>query len=168
MSAKLGKGVELLRGLIIERMPEGPALYPDETVTDQPLDVRLAEIVREKALAVTRQEVPHSIAVVVHELELGDGLAKVFASLIVERHVHVGALHGEGVRLGARVRERQRRAGGGGGAHRAVREVLQLDGGCLRRVLTRRGGGPLRTAHARDEQDGGDPDGCDALHGARA
>ena len=109
VSAKLGKGVELLRGLIIERMPEGPALYPDETVTDQPLDVRLAEIVREKALAVTRQEVPHSIAVVVHELELGDGLAKVFASLIVERESQKGIVIGRGGEtlktIGSRARE---------------------------------------------------------------
>ncbi len=90
-------------------MPEGPALYPDEMVTDQPLDVRLAEIVREKALAVTRQEVPHSIAVVVNELERGDGLAKVFASLIVERESQKGIVIGRGGEtlktIGSRARE---------------------------------------------------------------
>ena len=90
-------------------MPEGPALYPDEMVTDQPLDVRLAEIIREKALAVTRQEVPHSIAVVVNELERGDGLAKVFASLIVERESQKGIVIGRGGEtlktIGSRARE---------------------------------------------------------------
>ena len=109
VSAKLGKGIGLLRGLIIERMPEGPALYPDEMVTDQPLDVRLAEIVREKALAVTRQEVPHSIAVVVNEVERGDGLTKVFASLIVERESQKGIVIGRGGEtlktIGSRARE---------------------------------------------------------------
>ena len=59
----------MLLDLLVDRLPEGPALYPADTVTDQPLEDRLAEIVREKALAVTRQEVPHSIAVVVEELE---------------------------------------------------------------------------------------------------
>src|SRR5207247_1220020 len=63
VSARQGKGVGTLRRLILERIPEGPALYPEETITDQPLAVRLAETEREKELAVTRQEVPHSIAV---------------------------------------------------------------------------------------------------------
>ena len=109
VSAKQGKGVGLLRRLIVERMPEGPALYPDEMITDQPLDVRLAEIVREKALAVTRQEVPHSIAVVVNELEIGEGLTKVYASLIVERESQKGIVIGRGGEtlktIGSRARE---------------------------------------------------------------
>jgi GTP-binding protein Era len=96
VSAKLGKGIGLLRGLILERMPEGPPLYPTETVTDQPLEVRLAEIVREKALAVTRQEVPHSIAVVVNELERLAHVTKVHASLIVERESQKGIVIGRG------------------------------------------------------------------------
>ena len=99
----------LLRRLIVERMPEGPALYPDEMITDQPLDVRLAEIVREKALAVTRQEVPHSIAVVVNELEIGERLTKVYASLIVERESQKGIVIGRGGEtlktIGSRARE---------------------------------------------------------------
>ena len=96
VSAKLGKGIGLLRGLILERMPEGPPLYPTETITDQPLEVRLAEIVREKALAVTRQEVPHSIAVVVNELERLAHVTKVHASLIVERESQKGIVIGRG------------------------------------------------------------------------
>ncbi len=50
-------------------MPEGPLLYPSEEITDQPLEERLAELVREQALRVTRQEVPHSVAVVIDEME---------------------------------------------------------------------------------------------------
>src|SRR4029450_596641 len=96
VSAKLGKGIGVLRGLVMERLPEGPALYPVETMTDQPLEVRLAEIVREKALAVTRQEVPHSIAVVVEELEESDSLTKIHASLIVERDSQKGIVIGNG------------------------------------------------------------------------
>jgi GTP-binding protein Era len=109
LSAKLGKGVGLLRGLILERIPEGPPLYPEEMITDQPLDLRLAEIVREKALAVTRQEVPHSIAVVVDELEREEGLVKVHASLVVERDSQKGIVIGRGGEtlktIGSRARE---------------------------------------------------------------
>ena len=109
VSAKTGRGVGVLLDLLIERLPEGPAYYPAEELTDQPLDVRLAEIVREKALAVTRQEVPHSIAVVVEELEESESLVKVFASLIVERDSQKGIVIGKGGRtlktVGSRARE---------------------------------------------------------------
>ena len=109
VSARQGKGVGMLRQLILERMPEGPALYPLETISDQPLDVRLAEIVREKALAVTRQEVPHSIAVVVEELEREESLTKVHALLIVERDSQKGIVIGRGGEtlktIGSRARE---------------------------------------------------------------
>jgi GTP-binding protein Era len=96
VSAKRGDGLGVLLELIVSRLPEGPAYYaPDET-TDQTLEVRLAEIVREKALAVTRQEVPHSIAVVVDELDVEEGLTKVHASLIVERDSQKGIVIGKG------------------------------------------------------------------------
>jgi GTP-binding protein Era len=95
-SARDGDGVDLLRDLIVARMPEGPALYPDAMVTDQSLEDRLAELVREQALAVTREEVPHSIAVMIDELEPGDELTKVHASLIVERDSQKGIVIGRG------------------------------------------------------------------------
>jgi GTPase len=96
VSAKTGRGVRVLLDLIAGRLPEGPAYFPTDEVTDEPLEVRLAEIVREKALAVTRQEVPHSIAVVVEELERDDSIAKVHASLIVERDSQKGIVIGKG------------------------------------------------------------------------
>jgi GTP-binding protein Era len=96
VSAKTGRGVGVLLDLLVGRLPEGPAYYPADTVTDQPLEDRLAEIVREKALAVTRQEVPHSIAVVVEELEDSDTLTKIHASLIVERDSQKGIVIGKG------------------------------------------------------------------------
>jgi GTPase len=109
VSAKVGKGVGTLRDLVLGLLPEGPALYPQETVTDQPLEVRLGEIVREKALHVTRQELPHSITVVVDDVELEDGLASVHASLIVERESQKGIVIGKGGRtlrtIGSRARE---------------------------------------------------------------
>jgi GTP-binding protein Era len=109
VSAKTARGVGMLRDLLLEHLPEGPAYYPDGEFTDQPLEIRLAEIVREKALAVTRQEVPHSIAVMVEELEEGEGLTKVHASLIVERDSQKGIVIGKGGEtlktIGTRARE---------------------------------------------------------------
>jgi len=109
VSAKTGRGVGVLLDLLLERLPEGPAYFPTDAVTDQPLEVRLAEIVREKALAVTRQEVPHSIAVVVEELEETDTMTTVHAALIVERDSQKGIVIGKGGEtlktIGSRARE---------------------------------------------------------------
>ena len=69
ISAKTGNGLDTLLRLLVDGLPEGPALFPADQITDQTLETRLAEIVREKALAVTREEVPHSIAVVVEDIE---------------------------------------------------------------------------------------------------
>lgn len=96
MSARDGKGVGMLRDLILARLPEGPALYPADEDTDQPIEVRLAELVREQALHVTRQEVPHSIAVVVEELEREGDLTRVHATIVVERDSQKGIVIGKG------------------------------------------------------------------------
>ncbi|HET9248909.1 MAG TPA: GTPase Era, partial [Actinomycetota bacterium] len=113
ISAKTGTGIDRLRDLILDLLPEGPALYPTDTISDQPLEERLAEIVREQALHVTRQEVPHSITVVIEELEPGDGLTSVHASLIVERDSQKGIVIGKGGRtlrtIGSRAREEMER-----------------------------------------------------------
>ena len=109
VSAKLGKGIERLRELVLARLPEGPPLYPAGDETDQALDLRLAELVREKALAVTHQEVPHSIAVVIEELETEADLTRIYASLIVERESQKGIVIGKGGQtlktIGSRARE---------------------------------------------------------------
>jgi len=109
VSAKTGRGVDVLLDLLVDRLLEGPAFYPADTVTDQPLEDRLAEIVREKAIEVTRQEVPHSIAVVVEELEDSDTLTKIHASLVVERDSQKGIVIGKGGEtlktIGSRARE---------------------------------------------------------------
>jgi GTPase len=96
VSARAGDGVELLSGLIVARLPEGPALYPSETLSDDPVELHVAELVREQALALTREEVPHSIAVVVDEMELEGDLTRIAASLIVERESQKGILIGKG------------------------------------------------------------------------
>lgn len=110
VSAVGGIGVDTLLGLLEARMPEGPALFPDGEVTDLPTEVRIAELVREQALAVTREEVPHSVAVVVDEIERENGIARIFASIVVERDSQKGILIGAAGQtlrtIGSRARER--------------------------------------------------------------
>lgn len=85
VSAVSGEGVEGLRKAIVESLPAGPAYFPADYLTDQPERFLLAEIVREKILHVTRQEVPHSVAVTIDEWDESPRLAKVSATIHVER-----------------------------------------------------------------------------------
>ncbi len=92
VSAVSGEQVELLTELLIARLPEGSRLYPDAEVTDEPLETRIAELVREAALDGVREELPHSLAALVTELvppEPGSSTAKpltrVFVTIFVER-----------------------------------------------------------------------------------
>jgi GTP-binding protein Era len=91
LSARTGEGIELLVELLMANLPEGPALYPEGHVSDEPEQHLLAEIIREKALGKVRDELPHSIAVVIDELttdpEQGGeaGLLTIRATLFVER-----------------------------------------------------------------------------------
>ena len=96
VSAQSGEGVDVLRDLLLSRMPEGPMLYPSDTDTDEPIEITLAELVREQALRVTREEVPHSIAVVVDEVEREGDLTSIHASLVVERDSQKGIVIGHG------------------------------------------------------------------------
>ena len=109
VSAVGGIGVDTLLDLLVARMPEGPALFPDGEITDQPPEVRIAELVREQALAVTREEVPHSVAVVIEEIEQEEGLARIYASIVVERDSQKGILIGKGGQtlktIGSKARE---------------------------------------------------------------
>jgi GTP-binding protein Era len=68
VSAKTGDGVDELRTELVELLPEGPPYFPPEQRSDLPVEVQVAELVREKALALTREELPHAISVEVEEL----------------------------------------------------------------------------------------------------
>ncbi len=68
VSAVTGDGIDELRDELVGLMPEGPRYFPPEQRTDLPLELQLAELVREKALQLTREEVPHSISVEIEEL----------------------------------------------------------------------------------------------------
>ncbi len=109
VSAVGGLGVDVVLDLLVARMPRGPSLFPDGEITDQSVETQIAELVREQALAVTREEVPHSVAVVVEEIEHDDGLARIFASIVVERDSQKGILIGHGGQtlktIGSKARE---------------------------------------------------------------
>ena len=85
VSASKGKGLDELRKAIIERLPEGPAYFPEDYVTDQPERFLAAELVREKVLLATRQEVPHSVTVTVDKWEENPRLTRIYATIRVER-----------------------------------------------------------------------------------
>lgn len=74
-----------LLDMLVERLPEGEAIFPEEMVTDSPVREIAAEFIREKALELTRKEVPHSIAVHIDQWNESEGKAHVYASIIVEK-----------------------------------------------------------------------------------
>ncbi len=90
VSAKTGEGIEALLDEIISRLPEGPAWYPDDTVTDVPEAFWVAELVREQLLAVTHDELPHSIATRVVEWEW----PRIRVEILVERDSQKGIVIG--------------------------------------------------------------------------
>ncbi len=92
VSAKTGEGVEVLVDALVERLPEGPKFYPDDVVTDVPEAFWVAELVREQLLAVTREEVPHSIACRVTEWEW----PRIRCEILVERDSQKGIVIGRG------------------------------------------------------------------------
>ena len=85
ISAKTGDGLDVLRRVIVERLPEGPAYYPEDHVTDQPERYLAAELIREKILQETREEVPHAVAVLVDSWQEERDLTRIFATVYVER-----------------------------------------------------------------------------------
>jgi GTPase len=90
VSARTGQGVDRLVDHLIERLPEGPQYYPDEMVTDVPEAFWVAELVREQLLAVTREELPHSIATRVTEWEW----PRIRVEILVERDSQKGIVIG--------------------------------------------------------------------------
>ncbi len=98
-SAVDGFQVGLLADLLVARLPEGPPLYPDGELTDEPEETLVAELVREAALEGVRDELPHSIAVVVQEMIPHDGrddMVDVHATVYVERQSQKGIVIGRG------------------------------------------------------------------------
>jgi GTP-binding protein Era len=99
ISARTGAGVEDLTRALVERLPEGPLLYPEEMRSDLPRERVLAELIREKALRRTHDELPHSVEVLVEEIDEREGLTAVQALLWVETESQRRILIGKGGRM---------------------------------------------------------------------
>jgi GTPase len=100
VSALKGARVDVLRDALAGLLPEGPFYFPEEQRSDQPLEVVLAELIREQALRRTREEVPHSIEVKVEDVERrDDGLTVVRALLWAETESQKAILIGSGGRM---------------------------------------------------------------------
>jgi len=92
VSAKTREGVDELRGDLVSLLPEGPAYFPEGRPTDLTVEERIAEVVREKALRLTREEVPHALTVEVDAIE----------EAVVRAHVYVETESQKGILVGKR------------------------------------------------------------------
>lgn len=110
VSALANKNLDALLDLIVKAMPEGPQYYPEDMVTDQPERFVMAEFIREKILELTRDEIPHSVAIEIEQMETRkNGTVYVAASIFVERDSQKGIIIGRGGALlkeiGSRARQ---------------------------------------------------------------
>ncbi|SET26286.1 GTP-binding protein Era [[Clostridium] aminophilum] len=110
VSALRGIGVDALRRKIMSVLPVGPQFFDEETVTNQSMREIAAEIVREKALRLLKEEVPHGIAVVIDSMkQRGNGLWDIDASIVCEKDSHKGIVIGKGgamlKRIGSQARK---------------------------------------------------------------
>jgi GTPase len=108
VSATQGFQLDVLTEALISLLPEGPPLYPDGEITDEPEEALIAELIREAALEGVHDELPHSITVTVEEMGLREGrpvdqpLLDIYASMIVERDSQKGIVIGH---RGSRLRD---------------------------------------------------------------
>ncbi len=102
VSAATGDNLDTLVDVMVGHLPESPQLYPDGMITDEPEQVMVAELIREAALEGVRDELPHSIAVLVEEMIPEGGLTKIYADVYVERTSQKAIVIGAG---GSRLKE---------------------------------------------------------------
>ncbi len=104
LSALNGEGLETLKSTLFENAPEGEPMYPEDIYTDQDPQFRAAEIIREKAMLLTRQEVPHALFVDIADMEVRNGgkLLWIRAFIMVERETQKGIVVGK---AGDKIRE---------------------------------------------------------------
>lgn len=108
-SALTGENIERLLGKIEKHLPYGPKYFPDDMLTDRPERFIIAELIREKVISSTRQEIPYSIAVLVENLEIKNRLMRIESVIYVEKDSQKGIIIGRGgkmlKRIGSNARE---------------------------------------------------------------
>lgn len=98
-SALTGDGVEVLQAQLTEQLEPGPYYYPPDFVTDQPERFIMGELIREQILALTREEVPHSVAITIDRVEEDPAITRILATIHVERSSQKGILIGKGATM---------------------------------------------------------------------
>ncbi len=96
VSAETGEGIDALEKALIQAMPEGPMYYPEDMPTDQPEQFICAELIREKALRILRDEVPHGIGVEILRYEKAGNLRVIDATMYCEKASHKSIIIGKG------------------------------------------------------------------------
>jgi GTP-binding protein Era len=96
VSALKQNNLDKLREEIVSRLPEGPAYFPEDHITDQPERFLAGELIREKILHLTEQEVPHSVTVLVDKWEDSPKITRIYATIYVERDGQKGIVIGKG------------------------------------------------------------------------
>jgi GTP-binding protein Era len=96
ISALRGEGLTELLDAIVRLLPEGPQYFPPEMYTDQPERFLTSEIIREKVILHTRQELPYATAVVIDDFEEGESITRIHASIVVERDSQKPIIIGSG------------------------------------------------------------------------
>lgn len=100
ISATEGNNFETLMRLVIDQMPDGPQYFPEDQITDHPEYFIVSELVREKVLLLTRDEVPHSVAVVVDSMKRDENdKVHIQATIVVERDSQKGIIIGKGGKM---------------------------------------------------------------------
>lgn len=116
VSATAGVQTDVLLDVIVDNLPEGPRFYPEDHITDEELETRIAELIREEALKGLRDELPHSVAVQIDEMIQEGERLKIYAVLYLERPGQQRIIEGpDGRRLNGIV-------------HRARRQIIDLVG----------------------------------------
>ena len=117
VSALKKKNTDMLIGLIFQYLPFGPQFYDEDTVTDQPMRQIVAELVREKALRLLEDEIPHGIAVTIERMsERKNKMMDIEATIVCERESHKGIIIGKGGSMLKRI---------GSAARREIEEMME-------------------------------------------
>ena len=118
VSALKKKGTDLLLDLMFQYLPYGPEFYDEDTVTDQPMRQIAAELIREKALRLLDDEIPHGIAVTIEKMqERPNGIMDIEATIICERDSHKGIIIGKGGAMLKRI---------GSAARREIEKMMEI------------------------------------------
>jgi len=109
VSAKKGKNVDVLKKYLESELPEGEILYPADEVSDKSERYMICEIVREKALTLLNDEIPHGIGVYIQDMKYDEnGTARIMIDVIVEKSTHKPIVIGEGGEKLKSIAERSR------------------------------------------------------------